>query len=201
MTPALLFLPGAGGDAAFWHPAGALLPAAWRKTYLGWPGLGTQPHDPTVRGLDDLVARAAAALDGRSVVIAQSMGGVIAVRLALARPEKISHLVLVATSGGLELTRFGVSDWRADYRRNFPNAASWITETRADHEPDFPRLTMPTLLIWGDRDPISPVAVGTHLARTLPNARLAVIEDGTHALATEQPARVAGLIRQHVEGS
>lgn len=197
MTHAL-FLPGAGGDAAFWHPAGALLPAAWGKTYLGWPGLGAQPHDPAMRGLDDLVARAAAALASQTVVVAQSMGGVIAVRLALAHPETISHLVLVATSGGLDLTRFGVSDWRPDYRRNFPNAAAWITEARADHEPDFPRLTLPIQLIWGDRDPISPVAVGTHLARALPNARLAIIEGGTHALATEQPARVAALIEQRV---
>jgi hypothetical protein len=25
--------------------------------YFGWPGLGDQPHDPTVRSFDDLVAR------------------------------------------------------------------------------------------------------------------------------------------------
>jgi pimeloyl-ACP methyl ester carboxylesterase len=199
MTRALLFLPGAGGDPAFWHPAGALLPATWRKTYLGWPGLGDQPHDPAIRGLDDQVARAAAALDAPSVVIAQSMGGIVAVRLALAHPERISHLVLVATSGGLDLARFGVADWRADYRQRFPDAAPWIVETRADHEPDFPRIAAPTLLIWGDRDPISPIAVGQHLARLLPHARLTIVPGGSHALATEQPARVADLIRRHLE--
>jgi pimeloyl-ACP methyl ester carboxylesterase len=199
VTRALVFLPGAGGDPAFWHPVGARLPAAWRKTYLGWPGLGDQPHDPAVRGLDDLVARAAAALETPSVVIAQSMGGIVAVRLALAHPARISHLVLVATSGGLDLAPFGVSEWRSDYRRNFPRAAAWITAVRADHDVDFPRIALPTLLIWGDRDPISPVAVGAHLERSLPDARLVVVPDGTHALATEQPAPVADLIRRHVE--
>jgi pimeloyl-ACP methyl ester carboxylesterase len=177
------------------------LPDAWRKTYLGWPGLGDQPHDPAVRGLDDLVARAAAALEPRTVVIAQSMGGVVAVRLALAHPDKIARLVLVATSGGLDLTPFGVADWRPDYQRNFPNAAPWIVAARADHGPDFAHIATPTLLIWGDRDPISPVAVGAHLARALPHARLAIVPGGTHALATEQPDRVAALIRDHVESN
>jgi pimeloyl-ACP methyl ester carboxylesterase len=199
VTPSLLFLPGAGGDPAFWQPAGALLPTTWRKTYLGWPGLGDQPHDPAVQGLDDLVARAAAALQPPSIVIAQSMGGIVAVRLALAQATRISHLVLVATSGGIDLTPFGVAEWRTDYRRNFPRAASWITETRADHAAQIPSIAIPTLLIWGDRDPISPVAVGAHLARLLPDARLEIVSDGTHALATEQPARVAALIRAHVE--
>ncbi|MBV8167671.1 MAG: alpha/beta fold hydrolase [Alphaproteobacteria bacterium] len=196
---AALFLPGAGGDPAFWHSVGARLPESWLKTYLGWPGLGDQPHDPAIRGLDDLVARAGAALDARSVVIAQSMGGIVAIRLALAHAARISHLVLVATSGGIDLAPFGVSDWRADYRRNFPRAAAWITEARADHAAQIPSIAIPTLLIWGDRDPISPVAVGMHLQRVLPRACLEIVSGGTHALATEQPARVAALIAQHVE--
>lgn len=81
-TPHILFLPGAGGSPAFWRPLGDLLPAAWRKTYLGWPGLGVQPHDPAVQGIDDLVALAARQIDRPCVVAAQSMGGIVAVRLA-----------------------------------------------------------------------------------------------------------------------
>src|SRR5581483_443095 len=129
---------------------------------------GDQPDDPTVRGLDDLITRTAAALAPPSVVVAQSMGGIVAVRLALQYPERISHLVLVATSGGVDLTPFGVADWRPNYRRNFPHAAAWITEMRADHSAQMSFIAIPTLLIWGDRDPISPVPVGAHLERLLP---------------------------------
>ena len=197
----LVFLPGAGGDPAFWHPVGARLPAAWRKTYLGWPGLGDQPADPAVRGLDDLVRLAEAALDASAALIAQSMGGIVAVRLALARPERITHLVLVATSGGVDVARFGAADWRPDYRRNFPNAASWIVAARPDHTADIARIAAPTLLIWGDRDPISPVAVGEHLADLLPNARLEIVAGGTHSMARDQPAPVAALIRDHLAAS
>ena len=195
----LVFLPGAGRDPAFWHPVGALLPVAWPKTYLGWPGLGNQPHDPGVRDLDDLVQQAAVALDAPSAVIAQSMGGIVAVRLALAHPELVTHLVLVATSGGIDVARFGAADWRPDYRRNFPNAAPWILGVRADHTPDIPRIAAPTLLIWGDRDPISPIAVGAHLASLLPRARLVVVTGGDHSLAVTHAATVATMIRDHLE--
>jgi hypothetical protein len=58
----LIFLPGALGAAAFWHPVGARLPAEWQKVYLAWPGLGAQRPDPDVRGFDDLVRRVEAEL-------------------------------------------------------------------------------------------------------------------------------------------
>ena len=45
----ILFFPGVGADPAFWHPAGRLLPDAWQKTYLGWPGLANQPPDPALQ--------------------------------------------------------------------------------------------------------------------------------------------------------
>jgi pimeloyl-ACP methyl ester carboxylesterase len=96
----IIFLPGAGGAAEFWHPLGELLPPEWEKSYLAWPGLGNQPHDPMVNSFDDLFVLAARNIRGPSVIVAQSMGGVIGVRLALAYPENVTHLILVATSGG-----------------------------------------------------------------------------------------------------
>ena len=75
----LLFLPGAGGSSGFWKPAGDRLPAAWSKHYFGWPGLGDQPHDPAIKGIDDLVQLVTARIDGPVGLVAQSKGGVIAV--------------------------------------------------------------------------------------------------------------------------
>jgi hypothetical protein len=51
----ILFLPGSGASPDFWKPVGTRLPQAWPKEYFGWPGLGDQPHDPAIRGMDDLV--------------------------------------------------------------------------------------------------------------------------------------------------
>ena len=198
MTPHLLFLPGAGGSPAFWRPLGDRLPPGWRKTYLGWPGLGDQPHDPAIRGLDDLVALAERQVDGPCVIAAQSMGGIVAARLAQRRPEAVRGLVLTVTSGGIDLRPHGVADWRPDYVQAFPNAASWIRQAHADHGADLHGIRAPSLLVWGDADPISPVSVGRQLARLLPNARLQVVAGGTHDLVFERADEIAPLIETHV---
>src|SRR5690349_2320323 len=59
----ILFLPGSGASPDFWKPVGACLPQTWSKHYFGWPGLGKQPHDPAVRGWDDLVRMVEARMD------------------------------------------------------------------------------------------------------------------------------------------
>lgn len=193
----VLFLPGAGGAAAFWQPVGERLPAAWPKTYLAWPGLGHEPPDPAVRGLDDLVARVAAHLTQPVDLVAQSMGGVIAARLALAHPDKVHRLVLAVTSGGVDMAALGAADWRPDYRRSFPHAADWITDRRSAPVA-VERIVAPTLLLWGDVDPISPLAVGRHLLGRLPDARLHVVAGGAHDAVRTHAAEVAPLIERHL---
>jgi pimeloyl-ACP methyl ester carboxylesterase len=194
----VLFLPGAGGSPDFWKPVGALLPAEWSKEYFGWPGLGNQPHDPAIGGMDDLVRLVAARIDEPVDLVAQSMGGVIAARLALERPHSVRRLVLVVTSGGVDMAGLGAADWRTDYRRSFPRAAEWITAARSS--PDLPveKIAAPTLLIWGDADPISPVVVGRHLAERIPDAHLHVVSGGDHDIAQTHAAELAPLIERHL---
>ena len=194
----VLFLPGAGGSPDFWKPVGSRLSADWPKFYFGWPGLGPQPHDPAIASLDDLVQLVFREVEVPVDLVAQSMGGVIAAHVALARPSLVRRMVLCVTSGGVDMVGLGAAEWRADYRRSFPKAADWITATRASPPLPVEKIAAPTLLIWGDADPVSPVAVGRHLEARLPNARLEVISGGNHDLATVHPDRVAALIARHL---
>lgn len=195
----ILFLPGAGGSPEFWQPVAKLLPAERDKVLLGWPGLGDQPHDPAINGIDDLIRRVEDEIDGPVDIVAQSMGGVIAARIALAKPGMVHRLVLVATSGGVDMEGFGASDWRAEYRHQFPQAAGWITQRSTAAELPVELIEAPTLLIWGDSDPISPVSVGLHLERRMPKARLHVVPGSDHSLAATQAEAVAPLITRHLE--
>lgn len=196
--PKTLFLPGAGGSPDFWKPVGSRLPADWPKHYFGWPGLGHQPHDPAIKGLDDLVQLVSNEMDAPVDLVAQSMGGVIAAHVALARPELVRRLVLCVTSGGVDMAGLGAADWRGDYRKSFPGAGAWITALRPSPPLPVERIEAPTLLIWGDADPVSPVAVGRHLEARIPNARLEVVAGGNHDLATACPGQVATLIARHL---
>jgi pimeloyl-ACP methyl ester carboxylesterase len=197
-VPRVIFLPGASGGGDFWRGVGERLPAAWEKVYLSWPGLGDEAHDPSVRGFDDLAALVTSRLEGPSGLVAQSIGGVLAVQVAAQAPALVDRLVLVASSGGVDVDRLGAIDWREDYRRSFPRAAAWATGRQPDQTEQLSRVGSPTLLLWGDADPISPVAVGEHLAGLIAGAELHVILGGTHDLARENPDPVARLIDAHL---
>jgi pimeloyl-ACP methyl ester carboxylesterase len=194
----ILFLPGSGASPEFWKPVGEKLPAERPKEYFGWPGLGRQPPDPAINGMDDLVAMVVARMDGAVDLVAQSMGGVVAARIALTYPQRVRRLVLTVTSGGVDMVAFGASDWRAAYRAAFPEAAEWIYEPRAAAPLPVERITAATLLIWGDSDPISPIAVGRHLEKQMPKARLELIAGGDHDVARTHAADVAALVERHL---
>jgi pimeloyl-ACP methyl ester carboxylesterase len=198
--PSLFFLPGAGADPGFWRPAARRLPAAWSKTFFAWPGLGAQPGDPRVRGFGDFARLVADRLEGAPPVdlLAQSMAGAIALRLALDRPDRIRRLVLSATSGGIDARALGGVDWRADYRREYPHADLTLLDGWPDLIADLPRVRQPVLLLWGDADPISPVAVGRRLAGLLPAARLVVARGAGHSLVYDRPDAAARAILAHL---
>ncbi len=199
MIPSLFFLPGAGADPAFWRPLADRLPAAWEKVHFGWPGLGRQPADPSVNGIADLVRLVEAQLGDRPVdLLAQSMGGAVAMAVTLRNPGKVRRLVLAVTSGGVDMTGLGAADWRANYRANHPDAASWIADERPDHTAALSGVTQPTLLLWGDSDPISPVAVGRRLESLLPDSVLRIVPGGDHGFVEERPDDIAPWIVKHL---
>ncbi len=194
----ILFLPGARGGADFWSPVVDLLPKAWEARRLSWPGLGDEPQDPSIRGLDDLVRLVLDQVGVETDIVAHSMGGVVALRAALAAEGRVRRLVMTATSGGLDVAALGGSDWRDAYRSHYPQAGSWITTTRPDLTPDLAKITAPTLLIWGDADAISPLAVGQTLQALLPSATLRVIRGGDHDFAETHAAQTARWIEEHL---
>jgi pimeloyl-ACP methyl ester carboxylesterase len=195
---ALLFLPGASGNTEFWKPVGARLKHPGERRYLAWPGFGGVPPDPGVRGIADLVARVVDQITAPVSLLAQSMGGVIAVRAALQKPDSIRRLVLSVTSGGIDVARLGAHDWRPNFRAHNPDLPSWFLDEREDLTERMRGITVPVLLLWGDADPISPVAVGRRLAQVFPRARLIVVEGGTHDLVHERADEIAPHIDGHL---
>ncbi|ALK34901.1 alpha/beta fold hydrolase [Burkholderia plantarii] len=194
----LLFLPGASGDTAFWQPLAQRLEHGAEREVIAYPGFGAEPPDPSLRDLDDLLDRVLAHLDRPSALIAQSMGGVLAIRAALARPELVTHLVLCVTSGGVDVEGLGAEDWRTAFRAAGASLPDWFVAYRGDLTDRLPGVTQPTLLIWGDDDPFSPPAVGERLLGTLPDARLHVVRGGRHDLANAHAAALAPLVDAHL---
>jgi len=197
----LLFLPGASGNTEFWKPVSDRLCHRGRRAFLSWPGFGGVPSDPNVKGIDDLVTRIVDSITGPVDLLAQSMGGVIALRAALQKPGMVKHLVLAATSGGLDVAALGGRDWRPEFLAEFPHVPRWFVDEHEDLTDQLVNLTIPALLLWGNADPISPLAVGHRLAGLLPRAELVLIEGGTHTFICDRPHDVVPHIERHLSRS
>lgn len=191
-----LFLPGASGSSDFWRPLATC--AGLDGVHLAWPGLGIEPIDTNVNSVDDLVKLAANHISEPVDIIAQSFGGIIAIRLALLFPHLVHRLVLAVTSGGIPNYELDVQDWRHPYFELFPNAARWIADPISDYSDQLPSIMAPALLLWGDADPISPISVGMRLMSLLPDARLQVVSGGAHNLAQTHCSEVARAIMNHL---
>lgn len=195
----VVFLPGMSGHGSFWAPVVERLPSV-EAVFVDWPGLGDNPARPDVQGYDDLerVVWEAAGSAGPVVLVGQSMGGYVALRCALDRPSQVSHLVLAATSGGLDLASLGATDWRPGSRAAHPAAPDWAFVATADLSDRLPTVDVPALLVWATDDAISPLAVGERLAGLLPRSELLVLDDDDHWVAARHPEEVAAAIAAFV---
>jgi pimeloyl-ACP methyl ester carboxylesterase len=102
--PPLVLLHGLAGTSRYWEAAMRLLAGRARCVALDLPGFGGSDAPPGGFALDGAADRLAAALTelvaGRAAAVCgHSLGGPVAVRLALRHPPLVSRLVLVAPSG------------------------------------------------------------------------------------------------------
>lgn len=190
----MIFLAGASGNTAFWQPVIKRLPQEYEKVAIAYPSFGGHPDHVVVQSFQSLQDYVLEHISEPSIVIAQSMGGIFAVQAALQKPQHVKALVLVATSGGIDLSHFNVADWRKDYQQTF-SVPDWFVQHQAHLDDFLDQITCPVLLIWGDADPISPVAVGQYLHSKIVNSELHIIEKGQHDLAEVYSDQVAELIQ------
>jgi pimeloyl-ACP methyl ester carboxylesterase len=193
----LVFLPGVSGSGDFWSPVADLLAEqgpSREHTFVDWPGLGDVPPRDGVDSWADLSHVVIDAMAGPSVLVAQSMGGVVAVDVAQRAPAHVEALVLCATSGGIDVAAFGARDWRADVRASIPTTPAWVYEPVGDQTAAIERLDLPVLLIWASHDATSPVGIGEALQERLPDARLLVLDSDDHWVARTQAPLVAAAI-------
>jgi pimeloyl-ACP methyl ester carboxylesterase len=194
----LVFFPGAGGRVAFLRPIAERL-ARRRTTILcEYPGLGGIEPNPNLKTLSDLQQHLLASLPEQFDLVTMSMGGVLALRIALEQPERIRKLVLMATSGGVDVAKLGGIDWRDTFRKVQPDVPSWFLEDRTDVTEQLGRITHPSLLIYGTDDLIAPPGVGQLLQQNLPHAQLEIIPEATHDLEIEFPDLIAAFIEAHL---
>ena len=119
-APPLLLLHGWGCSAYTWrHLSGPLAAAGWRAIAidLRGHGLSDRPGDPAKYQRDAMVEHLAATMNALDIasapIVAHSMGGAVAMALALANPDRVTRMALFGAVG------FGVVD-RAAWSQLLP---------------------------------------------------------------------------------
>jgi pimeloyl-ACP methyl ester carboxylesterase len=67
--------------------------------------------------------------------------------------------------------------------------------TRADARPELPGIRVPTMVICGRQDALTPLARSQEMAGAIPGAQLAVIEECGHLSTMERPQAATALMR------
>ncbi|GHV25839.1 alpha/beta hydrolase [Clostridia bacterium] len=91
--------------------------------------------------------------------------------------------------------KFGSKDYNAldaEMRKTF------VLLVSGDITDELPRVSQPTLLIWGERDTETPLWMGKLMEEKIPDAGLVVFEDAGHFAYLEQPDRFSAIASQFI---
>jgi pimeloyl-ACP methyl ester carboxylesterase len=226
--PPLVLIHGAGGSHLHWPPE--IRRMRGELVYgLDLPGHGQSASDvrdcigeyarDLVQWMDSLEERSA-------VFVGHSMGGAIALELALEAADRVAGLVLVGTGARLRVHPqiLTLTENDASYVQALELISTWSFSPQADArlvelagmrmgEVDrrvirmdllacdrfdvmdrLGEIDVPTLILCGSDDLMTPAKYSNFLAQHIPSARLEFIRDAGHMVMLEKPEEVAGLI-------
>jgi len=162
----------------------------------------------------------------RFVLFGHSFGGKIAISLASTGESSLAGLTLCGASGlsrpnivkrtvFLVLAKVGrallvIPPLAALFRKTLYKAAREHDYQKAsgimkevfkkviahDSRPLVKKIKIPTLILWGQQDRVTPIKDARYLQSTLPNATLTVFENEGHRLPYNQPRELAQKIDQ-----
>ena len=215
-----MFIHGAGRTPASWGPQLARFEGALAVALPGHPD--GAPLEGT-RAMAEWVIAEVEEIEGPLVMVGHSLGGAVALEIALARPDLVAGLVLVSTGARLPVPDEAIARIDADFEAECARMveASWLY-----HEPDLIRrgtnsvismgpeslradylsardhdlrgklgaIDVPAMVMSGESDPLVPTWLSEELADELSGATLAIIAETAHVPQLERPDMIDLLI-------
>ena len=233
-TP-IVFLHGVGSDKSVWRPQLDHFGEERRAIAFDYPGYGDSDPAPEDTSRDDYAAAILSAMTAlgveRAHVCGLSLGGVIAIALHHAAPDRCASLILADTFARhpdgqaiYERSLAASDDMRALAEGRVdaliaqpadPVVRDEVVETMARIDPAAFRIgaravwladqaeraahiRIPTLVVCGAEDHVTPPALSRQLAELIPGARYEAIEGAGHLTNLERPHEFNRLVEEFV---
>ncbi|MBN2100164.1 MAG: alpha/beta hydrolase [Dehalococcoidia bacterium] len=193
--PPVLLLHGGACDSADWIET--MVPLSGSHTFYAPDLVGYGQSDRNRDGyyLSDFADSTRGVMDALELdlpvaIVGHSLGGRVALEIALSQPDKVRKLVLIDTTGFSRLARWGTFLGTMAYwvrkvmgrpqpypRFMMENGAmpDWICLDR------LPELRMQTLIVWNRRDPYYTVKGALKAKEVMPQAQLEIMPGYGHA--------------------
>lgn len=225
----LFYLHGAGSNGHFGHKLVTGLSAAHSPLSLDFPGHGRSSGTESLRSVaaySDYVYLFWQALGVRqAVLIGHSMGGAVALDLALRHADMVAGLVLVSTAPKFAVPEELLHTWRQvmmgrsgqPFTKDGVSPSTpmnivqegWMEQIKTDPRVRYfdilacqqfdvtarlGEIRVPTLILVGQDDKITPLAQSEQLRAGIPSAALTVVPEAGHWLPLEKPQEACDAI-------
>jgi len=233
----IVFLHGVGSDKSVWRLQLAHFSGERRAVAFDYPGYGDSDPAPQGTSRENYAAAILFAMSEleiyRAHICGLSLGGVVAIAMHSAKPDRCASLILADTfavhpegQAFYERSVAGSADMRVlaesrvDVLLGKPAdlaVRSEVVETMVRIDPASYRIgaeavwladqservhdiRVPTLVVCGDQDHVTPPALSRELAHLIPGSRCEIIEGAGHLTNLERPDTFNTLVGAFIRG-
>jgi pimeloyl-ACP methyl ester carboxylesterase len=229
----IILIHGSGWNASMWHNQTDYLKSSMEVIALDLPGHGESPGNgyESVEEYGDIVHGMIDELSLGAVYVAgHSLGGAIAMSLALSHPAAVKGLILIGTGVKLKvlpdilegIERDKETTVRSIVEFAFSNKSAPSLKALAFEETmkcradviykDFSAcdhfnvmdsissLAIPALIICGGEDTLTPPKYSAYLNKAVEDSQMVLVEDAGHMVMMEKPDQVNRAIEEFVKG-
>jgi pimeloyl-ACP methyl ester carboxylesterase len=224
--PVVLLLHGAGGSRLNWPSELRRLDGAtvYALDLLGHGRSKGQGHDTIAGYAEDVLAVLDVVDVERAVIAGHSMGGAVALTLALDSPDRVAGLVLIATGARLRVASVILEQIPADFETALDTITryAWASgaptnlvelgrERLRETGPDvllddliacdrfdvmerLDEIDVPTLVVAGSADRLAPIKYTRYLVEHISSAQVVTIESAGHMVMLERSEETSAAV-------